>query len=76
MEEIMGIEGIYAMMKQIREEMYADGKQTVTLGQAEFFALYGANGGIYHESVNLEEGNSPQTYFKQLAQFYRSVNQR
>ena len=40
MEEIMGIEGIYAMMKQIREEMYADGKQTVTLGQAEFFALY------------------------------------
>ena len=36
----MGIEGIYAMMKQIREEMYADGKQTVTLGQAEFFALY------------------------------------
>ena len=36
----MGIEGIYTMMKTIRDEMYAGGKQTVTMGQAEFFALY------------------------------------
>lgn len=42
--------------------------------QAEFFAFFGANGGIYHESVNLEERDSPQKYFIPLTEFYKSVN--
>jgi hypothetical protein len=43
------------------------------LRQAQFFAFLGANGGIYHESVNLEEHEAPQTYFVPLTDFYRSV---
>lgn len=36
----MNIDGIYAMMRAIREDMYANGKQEVTMRQEEFFALY------------------------------------
>lgn len=36
----MGIEGIYAMMRGLRDQMYANGDTAVVLNQREFFALY------------------------------------
>ena len=38
----MKLEGIYKLMKALRDQMYSDGKTEVTLDQAEFFALYQA----------------------------------
>ena len=36
----MGIEGIYTMMKDLRDQMYTDGDTAIVLNQREFFALY------------------------------------
>ena len=44
------------------------------LRQAEFFAFFGANGGIYHESLNLESADGLKNYFIPLTQFYSKMN--
>jgi len=44
------------------------------LRQAEAFAFFGANGGIHHESLNLESANGTANYFDPLTLFYRSLN--
>ena len=41
------------------------------LEQAAFFRFLGANGAMYHESVNLEERDNPQLLWTPLEQFYR-----
>jgi uncharacterized lipoprotein YddW (UPF0748 family) len=41
------------------------------LEQAAFFRFLGANGGMYHESVNLEERDNPEILWTPLEQFYR-----
>ena len=38
--------------------------------QAQFFNFYGANGAMYHESINFEEHDAPEKYFKPIAKFY------
>lgn len=40
--------------------------------QAEAFAFFGANGGIHHESLNLESANGLTKYFDPLTEFYRT----
>jgi hypothetical protein len=44
------------------------------LQQPEVFALFGANGGIYHESLNLESADGLTKYFAPLTQLYRTLN--
>ena len=41
------------------------------LDQAALFHFLGANGAMYHESVNLEEHDAPEKYWKPLSEFYR-----
>jgi hypothetical protein len=36
----MNLNDIYKLMKELRQKMYQTNEQSVTLGQAEFFALY------------------------------------
>lgn len=36
----MNLTEIYALMKELRRQMFQNGEQTVTLNQTEFFALY------------------------------------
>ena len=36
----MNLTEIYALMKELRRQMFQNGEQTVTLDQTEFFALY------------------------------------
>ncbi len=41
------------------------------LDQAAFFNFYGANGAMYHESINFEEKDHPETYMKPISKFFR-----
>lgn len=36
----MSLNDIYRLMKELRQKMYQNNEQSVTLSQAEFFALY------------------------------------
>ena len=36
----MSLEGIYNLLKELRQRMYQNNEQKVTLTQAEFFAIY------------------------------------
>jgi hypothetical protein len=44
------------------------------LRQAEAFAFFGANGGIHHESLDLESPDGLKKYFVPLTQFYSTIN--
>ncbi|MBQ9789771.1 MAG: hypothetical protein IJW31_09280 [Lentisphaeria bacterium] len=55
----------WAQMVRYGERVYSYEELTK---QAEFFAFYGANGAIYHESVNLEE--APNKYLFPLGVWY------
>lgn len=44
------------------------------LQQAEAVACFGANGGINHESLNIESANGLTKHFDPLTQFYRTLN--
>ena len=51
---------------------YGKGMITVQdlLDQAAFFSFYGANGAMYHESINFEEHDHPETYMKPISKFF------
>ena len=52
---------------------YGAGMITVEdlLKQADFFSFYGANGAMYHESINFEEHDHPETYMKPISKFFQ-----
>ena len=39
--------------------------------QNQFFKFYGANGAMFHESINFEEHDAPQKYLEPIAEFFR-----